>query len=107
MLENRFETYREGDVGAWIARPKEAELVVGFNVRRFDHAVLRGYTDAEPGALPTFDMLDAIRARIGFRLPLGQLAEETRGTPKSADGRPELTLEVNPSSAEQSRAAAR
>ena len=36
--------------------------------------------------LPTFDLLDAIHERLGFRLPLGQLGEETLGTPKSADG---------------------
>ena len=60
--------------------------MVGFNVLRFDYAVLRGYTDADLGALPTFDMLDAIRARVGFRLPLGHLAQETLGTSKSADG---------------------
>ena len=82
----RFETWREADVHALLARLADADLVVGFNVRRFDYQVLRGYTEEDPGALPTFDVLDAIRERIGFRLPLGHLAEENLGIPKGADG---------------------
>jgi DEAD/DEAH box helicase domain-containing protein len=82
----RFETFRERDVHGLLARLAEADLVVGFNVHRFDYQVLRGYTETDPGALPTFDLLDAIRDRIGFRLPLGHLAEENLGVAKGADG---------------------
>lgn len=82
----RFETFRERDVHGLLARLREADLVVGFNVHRFDYQVLRGYTETDPGALPTFDLLDAIRDRIGFRLPLGHLAEENLGVAKGADG---------------------
>ena len=82
----RFETWRETDVQALLARLAEADMVVGFNIRRFDYQVLRGYTEQDPGALPTFDVLDAIRERIGFRLPLGHLAEENLGVAKGADG---------------------
>lgn len=82
----RFDTYRERDVPALLARLAEAELVVGFNVLGFDYRVLRGYTDRELERLPTFDLLDAVRERIGFRLPLGHLAEENLGVPKGGDG---------------------
>jgi len=82
----RFETWRERDVHALLERLAAADLVVGFNVERFDYHVLRGYTDRELGALPTFDLLEAIHARIGFRLPLGHLAEENLGAAKSGDG---------------------
>jgi DEAD/DEAH box helicase domain-containing protein len=85
-LEDRFEVFREADVPALLERLAAADLVVGFNVRRFDYSVLRGYTDRDLGALPTFDMLDAIHRQLGFRLPLGHLAEETLGAAKSADG---------------------
>jgi hypothetical protein len=37
---------------------------VGFNVLGFDDPVLRGDTDRDVARLPTFDLLDAIRARI-------------------------------------------
>ncbi|HSJ98198.1 MAG TPA: Zn-binding domain-containing protein, partial [Myxococcota bacterium] len=82
----RFESFRERDVHALLARLAEAELVVGFNVLGFDYRVLRGYTDRELERLPTFDVLDAVRERIGFRLPLGHLAEENLGMAKGGDG---------------------
>jgi DEAD/DEAH box helicase domain-containing protein len=85
-LEARFETFEEADVPALLERLEAADLVVGFNIRRFDYAVLRGYTDRDLTRLPTFDMLDAIHRQLGFRLPLGHLAQETLGAAKSADG---------------------
>lgn len=85
-LADRFVAFGERDVEALLARLAAAELVVGFNVRRFDYRVLRGYTGADLERLPTFDLLDEIHARLGFRLALGHLGEETLGRPKTADG---------------------
>jgi len=84
--DDAFHTFHEGDVHALLAKLGEADLVVGFNVIRFDYQVLRGYTDRDLEALPTFDMLDAVHRRLGFRVSLGHLGEETLGAPKSADG---------------------
>jgi DEAD/DEAH box helicase domain-containing protein len=81
-----FFTYREHEVEALLERLAGADLVIGFNAHRFDYRVLRGYTSRDLSALPTFDLLDAIHERLGFRLPLGHLGEETLGAPKSADG---------------------
>ena len=82
----QFETFLENDVHRLIERLGEADLVVGFNIISFDYAVLRGYTDADLSVLPTFDMLVAIHQRLGYRLALGHLAEETLGASKGADG---------------------
>jgi len=82
----QFETFFENDVHGLIERLGEADLVVGFNVISFDYSVLRGYTDADLSALPTFDMLAAIHQRLGYRLALGHLAEETLGASKGGDG---------------------
>ena len=81
-----FETFSEAQHPELLAKLRSADLVVGFNVRRFDYRVLRGYTDDDLERLPTFDLLDAIHARLGFRVALGHLAEETLGANKSADG---------------------
>jgi len=81
-----FETFHERDVAALIERLARADLVVGFNVKRFDYQVLRGYTERDLETLPTFDMLDAIHQRLGFRLALAHVGEETLGRGKSADG---------------------
>jgi hypothetical protein len=68
-----------GELGA-------AALIIGFNVRRFDYSVLRGYRALDYAALPTLDLLEEIHATLGFRLSLNHLAQETLGAPKSADG---------------------
>ncbi|MGH0035268.1 MAG: DEAD/DEAH box helicase [Myxococcota bacterium] len=81
-----FRTFHEADVPALLEQLRAADLVVGFNIRRFDYKVLGGYTDDALDALPTFDVLDAIHKRIGFRLKLDHVAAETLGARKSADG---------------------
>jgi DEAD/DEAH box helicase domain-containing protein len=84
--EGRFETYREAGVARLLERLREADLVVGFNVRGFDYRVLRGYTDLDFERVATFDLLEAVQARLGFRVSLDHLARETLGAAKSADG---------------------
>ena len=86
-----YRTFFEGDVPALIEQLEAADLVAGFNIARFDYRVLRGYTDQDLRKLPTFDMLDAIHARLGYRLPLAHLAEETLGVGKSGDGLQSIT----------------
>ena len=81
-----FETFHEADVPALLERLASADLVIGFNIRRFDYKVLRGYTDSDLSHLTTFDMLDAIHERLGYRIPLAHLAAETLGVSKSANG---------------------
>jgi DEAD/DEAH box helicase domain-containing protein len=85
-MEDRFETYPEADVHRLIKRLRGADLVVGFNVTRFDYAVLRGYTSEDLGSIPTFDLLSDLHAKLGFRLSLAHLAAQTLGTEKSGNG---------------------
>jgi len=85
-LDQCFTSYREAEVDALIQKLATADLVVGFNVLGFDYQVLRGYSDRDFRALPTFDLLAAIHQRLGFRVSLGHLGEETLGAAKSADG---------------------
>lgn len=87
LEEGRLETYREEAVGELDAALRRADLVVGFNIKRFDYKVLSGYTGVDYARLlPTLDLLEDIRRSLGFRLGLGHLAEETLGEGKSADG---------------------
>ena len=62
------------------------DLVVGFNVRRFDYSVLQGVTPFPFHSLPTLDMLEKVHQRLGYRLKLDNLAQATLGAGKSADG---------------------
>lgn len=87
LEEGRFEVYEEPAVPRLIELLKGASLVVGYNIRRFDYAVLAGYTGEDYSrTLPTLDLLEDLHRRLGFRLGLGAVAEATLGIGKSADG---------------------
>jgi DEAD/DEAH box helicase domain-containing protein len=81
-----FEVFNEEQAEILIERLQDFDLVVGFNVKRFDYRVLGAYSPLDFRKLPTFDILEDIHKRLGFRLSLGHLAEETLGRPKTADG---------------------
>jgi DEAD/DEAH box helicase domain-containing protein len=81
-----FKVYREPEIQTLIEDLKRLDLIVGFNISRFDYGVLRAYTPFDLKKLPTFDMLDEIHRGLGFRVSLGHLAERTLGRPKGGDG---------------------
>ncbi len=81
-----FETYTEARADELIERLFRAPAVVGFNNRRFDYGVLRAYTTRDLSRLPTFDLLEDIHRKLGYRLSLDHLATNTLGRGKSGDG---------------------
>ena len=85
-VEERFFDYFEENVDQLIERLLAMDVVVGFNVKRFDYAVLSGYTDLDFSRIETIDMLEDIHARLGFRLSLDHLAGANLGAEKSGDG---------------------
>ena len=82
----RITTYREADLKRLCRRFQELDLVVGFNVKRFDYRVLQPYTEIKLAELPTFDILEELHAILGHRISLGHLAEKTLGEAKTGDG---------------------
>lgn len=78
--------YTEADVEDLLADLTAAACIIGFNLRRFDFGVLRGYRHLDYRALPALDILEEVQASLGFRLSLNHLAQETLGAPKLADG---------------------
>ncbi|MBI5059297.1 DEAD/DEAH box helicase [candidate division KSB1 bacterium] len=83
---NRMSAYGESEVEALIAHLQSADLVVGYNLKRFDYEVLRGYTFADLQALPTLDLLLEVQDSLGNRLKLDTLTRATLGAQKTADG---------------------
>ena len=81
-----FNEYRENQISGLIADLKEFELVIGFNIKRFDFLVLKGYSDFDFTTLNTLDILEDIHQHLGFRLSLAHLTRETLGTAKTGDG---------------------
>jgi len=85
-LEDRFISFTEDEIDGLLAHLEKADLVVGFNIKRFDYGVLRAYTSRDLTALNTFDILEDVYRRLGFRLGLDHLAGETLSHRKTADG---------------------
>lgn len=81
-----YHNYYESDVSRLISHLKKMELVIGFNIKRFDYRVISGYSDFDWNELNTLDMLEIIYQRLGYRLSLNHLARVTLGAQKSADG---------------------
>jgi DEAD/DEAH box helicase domain-containing protein len=81
-----YTSYFEEQTGDLLREMRAADLVVGFNTLHFDYRVLSAYDDGSLAEVATFDILKDIRRRIGFRLSLAHLAENTLGAAKSADG---------------------
>lgn len=82
-----FTAYSQDEIPSLSAVLAGAPLVVGFNLLRFDYAVLEPHA---PGfkfrSLPTLDMLMKIHERLSYRIPLDNLASATLNATKSADG---------------------
>ncbi len=81
-----FLVFREGEMAELLDYLSERELVVGFNNKRFDNRVLSAYGHAKLHLLPTIDLLEEVKGRLGYRLSLDRLAEKTLGAKKSGDG---------------------
>jgi len=84
--EDTFLEFTEDKIHMLIEHLNRMDLVVGFNVKRFDYYVLSGYIDFDFWKLPTLDILDEIHKHLGYRISLDHLARVTLGTQKSADG---------------------
>jgi DEAD/DEAH box helicase domain-containing protein len=91
----RVTVFREADLAKLCRRLAELDLVVGFNVKRFDYRVLQPYTDLVLETLPTLDILEDIHNFLGFRLSLGHLAEATLRRQKTGNGLLALELYKN------------
>lgn len=81
-----YEEYLGEEMDRLTDHLKQLDLVVGFNIIRFDYAVLKGYSSFDFHSLPTLDILAEVHGRLGYRLSLDHLGENTLGEKKSADG---------------------
>lgn len=82
-----YEIFSEKRVGDLIDTLTRADLVVGYNNRRFDYEVLMGYTILDlPHHLPTLDLLEVVETALNHRLSLESIAQASLGIGKIADG---------------------
>jgi len=85
--DDKYEIFPESRVQDLINRLERADLVVGYNILRFDYEVLMAYTVLDlPDRLRTLDLLIDIEKSVGHRLKLEDVAQGTLGVGKVAEG---------------------
>ena len=85
--ENRYDAYLEADLQDKLGpRLQAAELIIGFNIRRFDMPVLQPYLPYSVTTLPLLDIMEEVVKHLGHRLSLESLAQATLGRGKSGHG---------------------
>ncbi len=91
-LTEGYECYEEKEMLRLDKRLREADLLIGFNIRRFDLPVLAPYLFTPIENLPVLDLLDAIEKARGHRASLDSIAKPTLKMHKSGTGENALTL---------------
>jgi DEAD/DEAH box helicase domain-containing protein len=81
-----YKIYGEKQVDHLIKDLQRADLVVGFNILRFDYEVLHGYTSFDLSQLPTLDLMVDLQNTLNHRLSLDSIATATFGVEKTAEG---------------------
>ena len=81
-----YRIYGEKQVNDLLTDLQRADLVVGFNILRFDYEVLHGYTSFDLSQLPTLDMMVKLADTLQHRLSLDSIATATFGVEKTAEG---------------------
>ena len=91
-LTQSYECYEEKEMLQLDKRLRETDLLIGFNIRRFDLPVLAPYLFTSIENLPVLDLLDAIEKARGHRASLDSIAKPTLKLHKSGTGEDALTL---------------
>ena len=85
--ENRYDAYLEAALASKLGpRLQAADLIIGFNVRRFDLPVLQPYLPYSITTLPVLDIMEEVVKNLGHRVSLEALAQATLGRGKSGHG---------------------
>jgi DEAD/DEAH box helicase domain-containing protein len=79
-------SFLEDQIGRLIDTLKQFDLIVGFNIRRFDYRVLSAYTTEDMADWPTLDLIESVHRHLGYRVSLDNLAYASLGKKKTADG---------------------
>jgi DEAD/DEAH box helicase domain-containing protein len=91
-LTNEYRAYEESEISELEARLKSAELVIGFNIRRFDMPVLAPYLFVSIDNIPLLDLMEEIEKVRGHRVGLHSVAQATLGSTKTGHGIDAVTM---------------
>jgi hypothetical protein len=81
-----FKTFTEWETPSLLPILESAQLVIGFNTKRFDYAVLEPYFKRPLTHLRSLDILEEVTKILGHRLSLDGLVSATLGRKKLGSG---------------------
>ena len=85
--DDKFRAYQENELAELEKIMAEAGLIIGFNTKHFDYAVLQPYfKNFTLASAPTLDLMEKIEGVLGFRVSLDSLAKNTLGAQKISHG---------------------
>jgi len=84
--QNHFRRWFEPDVKSLVEELGRFDRIITFNGERFDFEVLRGYHQVDGLYDKSLDLLAYLHTKLGFRVKLDDLAQETLGRMKTGDG---------------------
>lgn len=91
-LTDQYYAYEEKEIMQFEKRLREADLVIGFNIRRFDMPVLAPYLFSSIDTIPILDLLEDVEKARGHRASLDSIAGPTLKQHKSGNGADALIL---------------
>ena len=91
-LTGEYASFEEKDMMKLDQRLQTADLLIGFNIRRFDMPVLQPYLFKKVDQFPVLDLLDDIEKARGHRASLDSVARATLKQGKTGDGAEALVL---------------
>lgn len=84
--DNKSLTFEENNLPKLFSLLETSSYIIGFNIVSFDLPVLQAYYPGKTQHFTVFDILDDIKAKIGKRLSLNDLAFATLGKKKTGHG---------------------
>jgi len=81
-----FQTFTEWEVPSLLPILESAQRVIGFNIKRFDYAVMEPYFKRPLTHLRTLDIMEEVTKVLGHRLSLQSLATATLNQKKLGSG---------------------
>jgi len=83
---DEYRCFEESEFGELWPRLEHADRIIGYNSRYFDVPIMDNYYPGDLNKFPQLDMLEEIKASLGFRLKLDDVAAATIGHRKSGHG---------------------
>lgn len=84
--DEKYRVYSGSGVHLLAQKLQEVDVVIGFNLIKFDFPVMQPHTSIDLSKLQSFDILLHLQKELGHRVSLDSCSTATLGEEKSADG---------------------